>query len=501
MSNTLSGGRSVDLNVQAGQSLKVTTISGTYTAIVLAGAGAGSALATDSASGATYGPYTSAVTIRVKVSATGFVDYDVGAIPSLDYKSPAYFGHNADGDISSLVDGAGNVVSRPKKRSVYPVNLMDPRLTGGYVQTLGTASEVAAATENGRSVVTCVATAAGSTARILKGWTALTLDTSKNYELSCTVVSATFGNAANMAQPWLGLTVAPTAGAQTLDFATNRPVTGQRYSMRFQPAAASNIIRVGLGINSAENVLVGDSLVTTDFSLYEIPALASVVSDYSYASTGHVGRAQTIAASPASCVWAIGDSWSNDAADWPVVLGLSAGREIKVTATGGNTLGQMKTAVDAAAALGIGWLFNPNQNKPGVAVICGGINNLTSNSTITTITAEAQVLIDYARARNIVPLFVLQPFATDGAFYTAPRAVVNAAFVKYITQEGVEFINTAAEGFLNSDGTANTTNMLSETGNWIHPSAAGVTLLVSLIEKRLREIDRGASLPGTPDWP
>lgn len=111
MSNIISGGRSVDLNVQAGQSLKVTTISGTYTATVLAGAGAGTALATDSADGATYGPYAAAVTIRIKSSATGFVDYDVGVSPSLGYRSPAYFGHNTAGDIASLVDGDGNQVA------------------------------------------------------------------------------------------------------------------------------------------------------------------------------------------------------------------------------------------------------------------------------------------------------------------------------------------------------------------------------------------------------
>ena len=110
MSNIISGGRSVDLNVQAGQSLKVTTISGTYTATVLAGAGAGTALATDSADGATYGPYAAAVTIRIKSSATGFVDYDVGVSPSLGYRSPAYFGHNTAGDIASLVDGDGNTL-------------------------------------------------------------------------------------------------------------------------------------------------------------------------------------------------------------------------------------------------------------------------------------------------------------------------------------------------------------------------------------------------------
>jgi len=134
MSNTIRGGRSIDLNVQAGESLKVSTLTGTYTATVLAGAGAGTALATDSSGGATYGPYAAGVVIRVKCSADGLADIDVGVSPALNYAEPARFGYGLDGDVSSLVDGAGNVVG------IGGVISLQPAAGGATAATANTAT-------------------------------------------------------------------------------------------------------------------------------------------------------------------------------------------------------------------------------------------------------------------------------------------------------------------------------------------------------------------------
>ena len=60
MSNQLYSGQGRDINVFAGQSLAVSSITGAYTATIIAGAGIGTALATDSTGGATYGPTTPA---------------------------------------------------------------------------------------------------------------------------------------------------------------------------------------------------------------------------------------------------------------------------------------------------------------------------------------------------------------------------------------------------------------------------------------------------------
>ena len=388
-----------------------------------------------------------------------------------------------------------------KKRTMYPVNLLDPRLTGGYVTTLGTASEVAATSESGHSVVTCTATSAGSTARILKGWSTLTLDTAKYYELSCTPTAVTLGNRAAMGQVWFGIVTAPTEGSQGLNISSAPPVVGQRAVIRFRPSAASTIIRVGLGINLAETVMVGDKIVATDFALYEIPSLTSVVEDYSYNAFGVCGKAQTSPTpSPSSCVWAIGDSWTNDATDWAQMLGLAYGREMRVTAQAGDTLAVMKSRADTAAALGYAWLLNPGKNIPGVAVIIGGINDVIADASVTTIISRAQTMIDYVRARNMIPIFVLQPYASDSNHYTVGRMAIRTAFANYIKQEGCDYFDLAEEGFLTS-GAANATYLLSESLNWIHPTTAGIALLTGLIERRLRDIDRACVVLNSPVWP
>jgi len=389
-----------------------------------------------------------------------------------------------------------------KKRTMYPVNLLNPRLTGGYVETLGTASEVAATSETGHSVVTCTATTAGSTARILKGWSTITLDTAKYYELSCTPTEVILGNRGAMGQIWFGIVTAPTEGSQGLNISSAPPVVGRRAVIRFRPSGASTIIRMGLGINVAETVMVGDKIVATDFALYEIPSLTSVVEDYSYNAYGVCGKAQSSPApTPASCVWAIGDSWTNDATDWAQMLGMAYGREMRVIAQGGDTLDVMKWRVDTAAALGSGWLLNPAQNVPGVAVIVGGINDIVADATFITLRDRAQTLIDYARDRNMIPIFVLQPFANNAASYTSGRNTIRTAWANYIKQEGCDYIDLNEEGYLTAGAAANDTYLLDASGAWIHPTTAGIYLLTELIEKRLRATDHACAFLDAPVWP
>ena len=108
MSNQLSSGQGRDINVFAGQSLAVSSITGAYTATIIAGAGIGTALATDSTGGATYGPYSGGVTIRLKSGEGGLIDYEAAVSPVLNYAGPARLGYSAAGDTSSVVDGGGN---------------------------------------------------------------------------------------------------------------------------------------------------------------------------------------------------------------------------------------------------------------------------------------------------------------------------------------------------------------------------------------------------------
>lgn len=110
MSNQLYSGQGRDINVFAGQSLAVSSITGAYTATIIAGAGIGTALATDSTGGATYGPYSGGVTVRLKAGEGALLDYEAAVNPVLNYAGPARLGYSAAGDTSSVVDAAENAV-------------------------------------------------------------------------------------------------------------------------------------------------------------------------------------------------------------------------------------------------------------------------------------------------------------------------------------------------------------------------------------------------------
>lgn len=87
MSNIIQNGASTTVNLQTGEKLAVSAVDGTFNAVIRAGVGVGTALATN-ALGGEYGPYVSPVVIQVSSSADGLVDFEVGAVPSLDYREP-----------------------------------------------------------------------------------------------------------------------------------------------------------------------------------------------------------------------------------------------------------------------------------------------------------------------------------------------------------------------------------------------------------------------------
>ena len=87
MSNIIQNGASTTVNLQTGEKLAVSAIDGTFSAVIRAGVGVGTALATN-ALGGEYGPYAGPVVIQISSSADGLVDFEVGAVPTLDYREP-----------------------------------------------------------------------------------------------------------------------------------------------------------------------------------------------------------------------------------------------------------------------------------------------------------------------------------------------------------------------------------------------------------------------------
>ena len=83
MSQILSGGNSVSLNIPNGGKLAVSALTGTYSAVVTAGADNGTVLATNATTDQTFGAYATGNVVLLSCSVDARIDYDVAAVPVL----------------------------------------------------------------------------------------------------------------------------------------------------------------------------------------------------------------------------------------------------------------------------------------------------------------------------------------------------------------------------------------------------------------------------------
>lgn len=114
MSQCIRNGQGLDVNVLPGHSLLVSSILGSYDATQITGTGGtGLALATASTGGATYGPYASGATIRLRASADGVIEYDSALVPAMLNNIPAFLATDISGNVTGLVSGDG-IISTPR---------------------------------------------------------------------------------------------------------------------------------------------------------------------------------------------------------------------------------------------------------------------------------------------------------------------------------------------------------------------------------------------------
>lgn len=382
------------------------------------------------------------------------------------------------------------------RRAVFEQNPITPLSALATVQTNGTVTQVG----TDPKIVTCTATASvTSAARIFAG-KSVTLDTAKIYELSATVESASISvrGGSGTRYGFLGVDTVPTTGTQQLLVTATQPVAGTRYAVRFQPSTTAINCRFGLGgINTGDTVTAGDSIVFKDVALYEVDSLTGAVLDYSFAPFGVAGKAPSASDSVGSTVLFCGDSWFNDATDAPAILSQTYRREAVLVAHAGDTLAAISTALAAARATGAAYLNLPHKNIPTISVIEGGINDIIGGATGDTMLTRLMTILTPEVARGSIPLIVLPVLATDGSNYTAQRAIENAWYRRKVFELGYDVID-GAEYFLNADGTANTTYLTSETGAWIHPSAAGYALFAKLIDQAIRRVESAYAIINVP---
>jgi len=123
MSKSIANGNSIDLPMDAGKSIKLGWLGGTYSVQIVAGAASVPvALATNSAADSSFGPYANGVMLRVSTSAVGRVEYDVAVTPEFHPPGISYV-RQSDGipvTLSGLgtaaafaVDGGGSSFTSP----------------------------------------------------------------------------------------------------------------------------------------------------------------------------------------------------------------------------------------------------------------------------------------------------------------------------------------------------------------------------------------------------
>lgn len=388
-----------------------------------------------------------------------------------------------------------------KKRACYPRNLAWPDQNYTALQTNG--SVALGVGTNPRQIV-CTVSATG--ARVTGVTTLYNLDPTKFYEASVLVDAVTVASTAGKLYPWLNINETPAEGARGILWSTP-PVAGQRFGFRFRPHGTSVQLRMGFGGDGAEVAAAGDTITFSRLNISEVPSLTGPVLDYSFSAFGPVGMYQHYTASAASCFYAIGDSWSNDTpgsgavgpangVEWVYALSNKYNREAIATAVAGKRLDELlaltKTAIASTAALN-----PPNLNVPGTWVIAGGLNDIMQGATAATVKERRDAIAALAEQRGAETLTFVQPFATNAAQYTAAKMAERTAYIALLQAAGVRYIDLQPY-FINPDGTANAAMMVSESGAWIHPSAAGSAMLADLAEAELQKIEAGKPIIFAP---
>ena len=108
----LQNGQGREIAIPPGQSIAISTVTGTYTAEVLDGAAKG-VIASGSDGGGTFGPYASGATVKVTAGSSALVTYDVGLTPSAQGSLVPSYATDASGNVTGLVGPDGGVF-RPK---------------------------------------------------------------------------------------------------------------------------------------------------------------------------------------------------------------------------------------------------------------------------------------------------------------------------------------------------------------------------------------------------
>jgi hypothetical protein len=142
MSQTIKNGQSLRLSIPSGQSIAISSVTGTYSATIVGGASYGTVLATDSTGGGTFGPYATGAIVQLSAGADSVIDFDIGTSLTNAYDQNAKLSFDLSGNVAGIASPTGGLspISFILKQSAIPVILApNGTVAANGVVTLGTA--------------------------------------------------------------------------------------------------------------------------------------------------------------------------------------------------------------------------------------------------------------------------------------------------------------------------------------------------------------------------
>lgn len=384
-----------------------------------------------------------------------------------------------------------------RRRSMLPKNLSVPTTSFDLIAAESLGASVAVNVEP--QTVTVNVTSSGN-GRL--GRSKITnLEVGKFYEYSIEVVSFNLPNKASMTGHIMGVGYTPLSGTQALSAQSANLVPGGRIGIRFQASTVAEYFRCGLNINNAGLPLtVGDSIVFTRPAVYEVSGLSGSLIDYGWSPYGPVGGVAADYDAIGSCVLCCGDSWFDAVTDPPALLASTYRREVILSATGGYRLDQIDAALGTLIAGGWASLNPSRRYPPGIAIIEGGINDITASATGWTMWSRMQSILAKLAEKNIVPIIITPTLPTDSTYSDASTRAASDLYHQLVRESGVAYIDGPAN-FCNADGTANTALMTDDAGAHLHLLTAGINLLTRLIDEKIRSIEAiGATASSSIAW-
>lgn len=277
---------------------------------------------------------------------------------------------------------------------------------------------------------------------------------------------------------------------------------GGRLALYFNTASATPIMRLGLGISSAEALGVSYKIrnpflykltpytVPTDYSApgtieyfgkTNANTLATVTSGATGRQVTHVAGVDVSGYKPnVLTVIGCGDSFSNDSTEYPYQLAQQLnGVQIFWNGVAGRTLVTMATEGDDTFAL-TGEVFNSESIRNAVAVIQGGANDALGADTapdeapaIAAASAAVISLINSAKKASInrIVLFTISPSDNMNASNENVRVAHNAWVRQYADANGYGLCDI--DYILKDPSTPTHLLLAYDSGDGLHPNTAG----------------------------